>query len=87
MFSWRNKKLIYLDTSLSGAMNNVDPDQAASSGIVVPRLFEEKWSDTVFGLPWCMARGVWHVVRGAWFRIFSRYLVPLTPPTVFVRSF
>ena len=27
------------------------------------------------------------VVRGAWFRIFSRYLVPLTPPTVFVRSF
>ena len=27
------------------------------------------------------------VVHGAWFRIFSRYLVPLTPPTVFVRSF
>ena len=27
------------------------------------------------------------VVRGEWFRIFSRYLVPLTPPTVFVRSF
>ena len=24
---------------------------------------------------------------GAWFRIFSRYLFPLTPPTVFVRSF
>ena len=27
------------------------------------------------------------VARGAWFRIFSRYLVPLTRPTVFVRSF
>ena len=27
------------------------------------------------------------VGRGAWFRIFSRYFVPLTPPTVFVRSF
>ena len=26
-------------------------------------------------------------LRGASFRIFSRYLVPLTPPTVFVRSF
>ena len=25
--------------------------------------------------------------RGAWFRNFSRYLVPLTPPTVFVQSF
>ena len=27
------------------------------------------------------------VFRGAWCRIFSRYFVPLTPPTVFVRSF
>ena len=27
------------------------------------------------------------VGRGAWFQIFSRYLVPLTPPTVYVRSF
>ena len=34
-----------------------------------------------------VGRGVWYVARGAWFRIFSRYLVPLTPPTVFVRSF
>ena len=25
--------------------------------------------------------------RGAWFRNFSRYFVPLTPPTVFVQSF
>ena len=48
--------------------------------IIVPRLFEKMRKDTVFGCPWC-------VVRGAWFRIFSRYLVPLTPPTVFVRSF
>ena len=27
------------------------------------------------------------VVRGAWFRIFSGYLVPSTPPTVFGQSF
>ena len=46
----------------------------------VPLLFEEKWRDTMFSFPW-------RVARGAWFRIFSRYLVPLTPPTVFVRSF
>ena len=46
----------------------------------VPRLFEEKWRDTVFGFPWGVA-------RGAWFRVFSRYFVPLTPPTVSVRSF
>ena len=32
----------------------------------VPRLFEEKWRDTVFGFPWCVARGAWCVVRGAW---------------------
>ena len=43
------------------------------------RLFEEKQRDTVFGFPW-------YVVHGAWRRIFSRYLVPLPPPTVFVRS-
>ena len=51
--------------------------------IVVPRLFEEKRKDTVFGFPWCVARGAWCVVvaRCAW------HLVPLTPPTVFVRSF
>ena len=36
---------------------------------------------------WCVARGAWRVVRGAWFRVFSRYFVPLTPPTVSVRSF
>ena len=36
---------------------------------------------------WCVARGAWRVVRGAWFRVFSGYFVPLTPPTVSVRSF
>ena len=53
----------------------------------VRRLFEEKWRDTVFGFPWGVVRGARRVVRGAWFRVFSRYFVPLTPPTVFVRSF
>ena len=62
--------------------------------LFVPRLFEEKWRDTVFGFPWCVVRGAWfvvrgawRVVRGAWFRVFSRYFVPLTTPTVFVWSF
>ena len=62
--------------------------------LFVPRLFEEKRRDTVFGFPWCVVRGAWRVMRGAWrvvrgtwFRIFSRCLVSLTPPTVFVRSF
>ena len=32
----------------------------------VPRLFEEKRRDTVFGFAWCVARGAWCVVRGAW---------------------
>ena len=54
---------------------------------IVPRLFEEKRRDTVVGFPWCVVRGAWRVVRGAWFGMFSRYLVPLTSPTAFVRSF
>ena len=33
---------------------------------VVPRLFEEKWRDTVFGFPWGVVRGAWRVVHGAW---------------------
>ena len=28
----------------------------------VPRLFEEKWRDTVFGFPWGVVRGAWCVV-------------------------
>ena len=36
------------------------------SFLVVPRLFEEKWRDTVFGFPWGVVRGAWCVVRGAW---------------------
>ena len=34
--------------------------------IIVPRLFEEKWRDTVFGFPWGVVRGAWRVARGAW---------------------
>ena len=37
-----------------------------SCRIVVPRLFEEKWRDTVFGFPRCVVRGAWCVARGAW---------------------
>ena len=66
--------------------NRVDPDQTPHSVmsdlrvIIDPRLFKEKRRDTVFSFLWCVA-------CGAWFRIFNRYLVPLTPPTVFVWSF
>ena len=45
--------------------------------------FSKKSGGTLF----LVFRGAWRVVRGAWFRVFSRYFVPLTPPTVFVRSF
>ena len=48
--------------------------------LVVPHLFEEKRGDIVFGFPWC-------VIRGAWFRVYNRYLVSTTPPTVFNQSF
>ena len=44
------------------------------SHFFVPRLFE-------------VVRGVWCVVRGAWFWVYSRYLVSTTPPTVFNQSF
>ena len=45
--------------------------------------FSKKSRGTLFAA----FRGAWRVAHGAWFRIFSRYLAPLTPPTVFVRSF
>ena len=34
--------------------------------LIVPRLFEEKWRDIVFGFPWGVVRGAWRVARGAW---------------------
>ena len=52
--------------------------------------FSKKSGGTLFWVlrgAWCVARGAWRVARGAWFRVFSRYFVPLTPPTVYVRSF
>ena len=48
--------------------------------IFVPRLFEEKRGDMVFGFQWC-------VMRGAWFRVCSWYLVSATPPTVWTDPF
>ena len=39
------------------------------SFIVVPRLFEEKWRDTVFGFPWGVVHGAWRVVRGSEFLV------------------
>ena len=37
--------------------------------LIVPRLFEEKWRDTVFGFPWGVVRGAWRVVRGSEFLV------------------
>ena len=45
--------------------------------------FSKKSGGTLF----LVFRGAWRVVRGAWFRVFSGYFVPLTPPTVSVQSF
>ena len=43
-----------------------NPDKKENMGqlFFVPRLFEEKWRDTVFGFT--VVRGAWRVVRGAW---------------------
>ena len=64
--------------------NSIDPDQilwysdnitpnniwiTLLPSIIIPRLFEEKWRDTVFGFPWRMARGAWRVVRGSEFLV------------------
>ena len=76
--SWHKKKTVChwdcFDT------NSSNPKQFWWWPVFVPHLFKEKRRDTVFGFPWWVA-------CGEWFRVFSRYLVPLTPPTVFVRSF
>ena len=42
---------------------------SASLILFVPRLFEEKWRDTVFGFPWGVVRGAWRVVRGSEFLV------------------
>ena len=47
-------------------MGEVIPNNFAYFIFIVPRLFEEKWRDTVFGFPWGVVRGAWCVVRGAW---------------------
>ena len=50
-----------------------------------PPPFRRKVEGHCFGFS--VGRGAWRVARGAWFRVFSGYFVPLTPPTVSVRSF
>ena len=65
-------------TAVEEWVNGKDPD-------FCPPLFRRNAEGHCFRLS--VVRAVWSVARGAWFRIFSRYLVPLTPPTIFVRSF
>ena len=69
---WRSQYLKY------GFISVISLDPALLSAA-----FSKKSGGTLF----LVFRGARCVVRGAWFRIFSRYFVPLTPPTVFVRSF
>ena len=45
--------------------SQISLDCGALTSLIVPRLFEEKRRDTVFGFPWCVARGAWRVMRGA----------------------
>ena len=61
--------------SPSSYMNNILISGVQSHNFLYPT-FSKKSGGTLF-LAFC----------GAWFWIFSRYLVPLTPPTVFVGSF
>ena len=46
--------------------NDQSFDDTLTNNIVVPRFFEEKWRDTVFGFPWGVVRGAWCVARGEW---------------------
>ena len=72
----------------------LSPAFSKKSGGTLFLVFRGAWC--VVRGAWRVARGAWHValgrgawcvVRGAWFRVFSGYFVPLTPPTVFGRSF
>ena len=65
LISGKNNKNINLLSELAHIVGKLFFTQ--NLGIfIVPRLFEEKWRDTVFGFPWCVVRGAWCVARGAW---------------------
>ena len=68
-----------------GGMFLLSPAFSKKSGGTLFLVFRGAWC--VVRGAWCVVRGAWRVVRGAWFRVFSVYFVPLTPPTVSVRSF
>ena len=42
--------------------NSISNNTSYAWGIIVPRVFEEKLGDIVFGFPWCVVRGSWCVV-------------------------
>ena len=71
--------------TLFGAVCLLSPAFSKKSGGTLFLVFRGAWC--VVRGAWCVVRGAWRVVRGAWFRVFSGYFVPLTPPTVSVRSF
>ena len=48
---------------------NIPYWRPAVISVFVPRLFEEKGRDTVFGFAWRVVRGVWRVVRGSEFLV------------------
>ena len=69
--------VLYPTFSLTNTFQPLNPaHNLQGTHFFVPRLFEEKWRDTVFGFPWgvvrgawCMARGAWRVVRGSEFLV------------------
>ena len=68
------------------------PDQmshtmASDLGIIDCFFLSPAFSKKSGGTLFLVFRGAWCMARGAWFRVFSRYFVPLTPPTVFGRFF
>ena len=74
LFSGKKKEIIIVISLLSIEYNCSESGKGYKCDVfIVPRLFEEKWRDTVFGFPWgvvrgawCVARGAWRVARGAW---------------------
>ena len=53
----KNKLVATLKKFYGRRHDLVNPYNVAVSRIVVPRLFEEKQRDTVFGFPWRLVRG------------------------------
>ena len=54
---WTNGPVVNLPIFNSSNKNKAGDINSLWNLLVVPRLFEEKWRDTVFGFPWGVVRG------------------------------